>query len=43
MVLKLDENSNFKVGNLTLTEILSAWRDFFLNFCGPIQNFPPLQ
>ena len=34
--IKLKENSNFKTGNLALTEILSAWQDFFLNFCGTI-------
>ena len=30
--IKLEKNANFKMGNLTLTEILSAWRDFFLEF-----------
>ena len=29
--IKLKENGNFKMGNLALTEILSAWQDFFLN------------
>ena len=29
--IKLKENGNFKMGNLALTEILSAWLEFFLN------------
>ena len=40
--IKLKENGNFKMGNLALTEILSTWREFILNFCGTIQNSPPL-
>ena len=30
--IKLKENSNFKI----LTDILSGWQDFFLNYCGTI-------
>ena len=34
--IKLKENSNFNMGNVALTEIFSARRYFFLNFCGTI-------
>ena len=33
--IKLKKNGNFKMGNLTLTEILSAWRDLFWIFVVP--------
>ena len=32
---KTKKNGNFKMGNLTLTEILSAWRDLFWIFVVP--------
>ena len=34
-VHKTKKNGNFKMGNLTLTEILSAWRDLFWIFVVP--------
>ena len=36
--IKLKENRYFKMGNLTLTEILRDLYNFFLNFCGGISN-----
>ena len=33
--IKLKKNGNFKMGNLTLTEILSAWQDLFWIFVVP--------
>ena len=39
--IKLKKNGNFKMGNLTLTEILSAWRDLFWILTLPSLKYKP--